>query len=223
MRRNCFSLLKKRSIRLRCRRASCETGKRLCGWLRWGCWVWRPALDQRADPVGVVAFVGEHDGSAFESVPADRPRWSRRGLTRRDQEAERAAHCVDERVDFRRESASATTHATISTPFCAGGMLVNAQRSSCRSSARLPSCAFVIASIRRSHTPGLAPAVEAVVDGRVRPVALRQVAPRRARAQHPEDAVQHPPVVYLRLQPRATSCGSSGSITTTRRPSDRSA
>jgi len=41
----------------------------------------------------------------------------------------------------------------------------------------------------------LAPAVEAIVGGRVRPVSLRQIAPRRPRAQHPEDAVENTPVV----------------------------
>ena len=46
--------------------------------------------------------------------------------------------------------------------------------------------------------PCLAPAVEAVVAGRVGPVILRQVTPRRPRAQHPENAAQHSPVVYPR-------------------------
>ena len=41
----------------------------------------------------------------------------------------------------------------------------------------------------------LAPAIEAVVGRRVRPVTLGQIAPRRARAQHPEDAVENTPVV----------------------------
>lgn len=41
----------------------------------------------------------------------------------------------------------------------------------------------------------LAPAVEAIVGGRVRPVSLRQIAPRRASAQHPEDAVENTPIV----------------------------
>jgi len=46
--------------------------------------------------------------------------------------------------------------------------------------------------------PRLRPAPEAVVACGVRPIALRQVAPRRPRAQHPEDAVQHPPVIHPR-------------------------
>ena len=40
-----------------------------------------------------------------------------------------------------------------------------------------------------------APAVEAVVNGGARAIALRQVPPERTRAQHPEDAVENPPVV----------------------------
>ena len=36
-----------------------------------------------------------------------------------------------------------------------------------------------------------APAIEAVVGGRVRPVSLRQIAPWRACAQHPKDAVEN--------------------------------
>ena len=39
------------------------------------------------------------------------------------------------------------------------------------------------------------PTVEAVVGRRVGAVALRHVAPRRAGAQHPKDAVEHTPVV----------------------------
>ena len=46
--------------------------------------------------------------------------------------------------------------------------------------------------------PGTVPAtpVVAVEAGRVRTVALRQVAPRRAGAKHEEDAVHHPPVMH---------------------------
>ena len=54
----------------------------------------------------------------------------------------------------------------------------------------------------RVHKPvpdaGFAPAVEAIVDRRVRPVALGQIAPWQARAQHKEHAVEDLPVV-LRL------------------------
>ena len=41
---------------------------------------------------------------------------------------------------------------------------------------------------------GLAPAVETIVGRRVRPISFRQIAPRGAAAQHPENAVEHTPV-----------------------------
>ncbi len=41
----------------------------------------------------------------------------------------------------------------------------------------------------------LPPSIETVVAGSARAIALRQVAPRRTGAQHPEDAVQHAPVI----------------------------
>ena len=76
-------------------------------------------LDLRTYPVGIITLVSEHDGPAFE-VLQQVGRASRVViLPRRDQEAERAAFLVDERVDFRGEPAPATTHATISTPFFA--------------------------------------------------------------------------------------------------------
>lgn len=40
-----------------------------------------------------------------------------------------------------------------------------------------------------------APAIEAVVRARVRPIALGQIAPRGARPQHPKDAVENTPIV----------------------------
>ena len=51
----------------------------------------------------------------------------------------------------------------------------------------------------RVHQPvpdaRLAPTIKAIVGGRVRPVSLGQIAPRRARAQDPEDAIEDPPIV----------------------------
>ena len=44
----------------------------------------------------------------------------------------------------------------------------------------------------------LAPADEAVVTGDIGAIAFRKIAPRRTGAQHPEDAVQNPPVVNTR-------------------------
>lgn len=44
----------------------------------------------------------------------------------------------------------------------------------------------------------LPPSHEAAVARRARTIALRQVAPRRSRAQHPENAVQHAPIIDAR-------------------------
>lgn len=49
--------------------------------------------------------------------------------------------------------------------------------------------------------PGLAPAVEAVVSGCVRPISFWKIAPTCTAAQHPEDAIEHAPVV-LAARPR---------------------
>jgi len=43
--------------------------------------------------------------------------------------------------------------------------------------------------------PRLAPAVEAIVGRRVRPIPLGQIAPGGAGPQHPEDAVEDPTIV----------------------------
>ena len=51
---------------------------------------------------------------------------------------------------------------------------------------------------------GFSPAVKAIVGRRVGTVALRQVAPRGTRSQHPEDAVHHPTII-LPSRPRAPS------------------
>ena len=42
------------------------------------------------------------------------------------------------------------------------------------------------------------PSHEAIVAGGARAVAFRQVSPRRAGSQHPEDAIQHAPVINAR-------------------------
>ena len=76
-------------------------------------------LDVRADPVRIITLVSKHDGPAFEVLQQISRACRVVVLTRCNQEAERAAFFVDERMDFRGEPASATTHATISTPFFA--------------------------------------------------------------------------------------------------------
>ena len=62
---------------------------------------------------------------------------------------------------------------------------------------------LAVMSLRdRRHQPvpdtGFAPTIETIIGGRVRPIALRQISPRRPRPQHPKDAI-HDPSVILRL------------------------
>ena len=49
----------------------------------------------------------------------------------------------------------------------------------------------------------LGPSVETVIDPRVGPVPLRQVAPWRARAQNEEDAIENSPIILARQSPRS--------------------
>src|SRR3546814_16325607 len=49
----------------------------------------------------------------------------------------------------------------------------------------------------------LPPSGEAVVTGGTWAIALRQVAPRRTGTQHPEDAVQHAPIIDARHPSRS--------------------
>src|SRR3546814_17121240 len=56
----------------------------------------------------------------------------------------------------------------------------------------------------------LPPSGEAVVTGGTWAIALRQVAPRRTGTQHPEIAVQHPPILYARTPPRLVGQQRSG-------------
>src|SRR5438477_12393056 len=59
--------------------------------------------------------------------------------------------------------------------------------------------------------PGFAPPHKAVVAGRGRTELLRQSAPRRARPQHPENSVEHPPIIHPRHSARLVR--QSGAIT----------
>ena len=73
--------------------------------------------DAGTDAVGVVALVGNDDGTLFDAFEQ---RFGMRHVVivaRRDQEMDRTALRVDAGVDFRREAAAASPHATISTFF----------------------------------------------------------------------------------------------------------
>ena len=73
--------------------------------------------DMSAHAVGIITLVGDHDGALFEPVEQSLGTQDVVDLSRRDQEAERAAFRVDAGVDLRGEAASASAHTTISTLF----------------------------------------------------------------------------------------------------------
>jgi len=75
--------------------------------------------DLRANAVGVVALIGNHDGVLFEAIKQRFGAGNVMDLARRDQELERAAFRIDPRVDLRGETSSASPHTTISTLFLA--------------------------------------------------------------------------------------------------------
>jgi hypothetical protein len=73
--------------------------------------------DTGAHAVGVVALVGNHHCAPIEAFEQGRGAGYVVIVAGRDQEADRAAFCVDARVDLRGEAASASTHTTNSTLF----------------------------------------------------------------------------------------------------------
>ena len=116
----------------------------------------------------------------------------------RQAEPDREPLRVDDDVDFGREPAPGATETVICTPpFCRRGLLMD------------PNGGAVdhldVAVVRDGdgvHQPvphaRLPPSHEAVVTGGASAIALRQVAPRCARPQYPEDAVQHAAVIDAR-------------------------
>jgi len=71
----------------------------------------------RADAVGVVALVGDDNGTVLESFEQGLGASGVMYLAWRDQEADRTAFRVDTRVDLCGDAASASSHTTISTLF----------------------------------------------------------------------------------------------------------
>ncbi len=70
-----------------------------------------------ADAIGVVAFVGDDDGALLDPFEQRLRARDIVCLSRRDQEADRAAFRVDARVDFRGAASATAPHTTISTLF----------------------------------------------------------------------------------------------------------
>ena len=73
--------------------------------------------DAGTHAVGVVALVGNDDGTLFDALEQGLGMRHVVIVARRDQEMDRTALRVDTRVDFRGEAAAASPHTTISTFF----------------------------------------------------------------------------------------------------------
>lgn len=155
-------------------------------------------LDQFADAIGIVSLVREHDGARGEVVEQRVGDLPVVRLPCGQAEPEREALRVDNDVDFGREPASAATETMIWTLlFCRRSLLVRPDRGTVdHLDVAVVRCADgVHQSVPYARLP---PSIEAVLAGGARAVTLRRVAPWRTRPQHPEDAVQHAPVVDAR-------------------------
>jgi len=73
--------------------------------------------DAGANAIGVIALVGDNDGTPVEAIKQGLGVDDIVVVAGRDQEAERTAFRVDAGVDLRGEPASASPHTTISTLF----------------------------------------------------------------------------------------------------------
>ena len=73
--------------------------------------------DMRANPIRVVAFVGNDDGALLKAVEQLWSAGDVMDLTGRDQQADREAFRINPRVDFGGEASSASAHTTIPTLF----------------------------------------------------------------------------------------------------------
>jgi hypothetical protein len=90
--------------------------------------IWNDALspDVCANPLSIIALVGNHDGAPFETNEQCLGANDVMDLAQKDQEADRAALRLDPSVDFRREASLVSVDTTISTLFDARGVLMNA-------------------------------------------------------------------------------------------------
>ncbi len=81
--------------------------------------MWTLVLDQRADAVGVVSLVGQHDGARAEIVEQPVGDVPVMRLTCGQAEPGREALRIDGDVDFGREPAAGSIETVIYTPFFA--------------------------------------------------------------------------------------------------------
>jgi hypothetical protein len=111
--------------------------------------------DQRADTIAVIGLVTQDDRAGTEMIEQLIGYWSIMGLPATQAEPDREPLRVDDDVDLGREPTAGTTETRISTPlfpvaacWCARTEVLSIIWTS-------PSCAAVMASISRSHTPAL--------------------------------------------------------------------
>jgi len=74
-------------------------------------------LDAAAEPIGVVGFVGQEDRPLAQTAKQLGGGGTVGGLTGREDQFQRQAVRIGERVDLGGQSSSATAHTTISTAF----------------------------------------------------------------------------------------------------------
>lgn len=154
--------------------------------------------DGRPDAIGIIGLVRQHDCSGADVIEHVVGNLAVVTLSSGQAQPDREALPIDDRMDFGCEPASGTTEAMISIAlFCRRSLLVRSD-----GSAVDHLDVAIMCSGDGVHHPiphaCFAPSYKAVVAGRARAIAFRQVAPRRTGTQHPEDAVQHAPVVHAR-------------------------
>ena len=76
-------------------------------------------FDQIADAVGVISFVGEHDGARIETVKQAERGGTVMGLAGGQAEPDREALGIDDGVDLGREATPGATETMISIPLFA--------------------------------------------------------------------------------------------------------
>jgi hypothetical protein len=110
-------------------------------------------FDQVANSIGIISLVGKNDGARIKAIEQAERGGSVMGLPRCQAEPDRESLRIDDDVDFCREPASAATETVISTPFFAVAACWCARIEVLSIICISPSCAALMASINRSHTP----------------------------------------------------------------------
>jgi hypothetical protein len=110
-------------------------------------------LDQFADAVGVVGLVGQHEGAWTKTVEQRVGDLPVMRLPRRSGRAELGAPRIDDDMDLGREPVARSPETVICTPLFAVADCWWARTEVLSIIWMSPSCAAVMASISRSHTP----------------------------------------------------------------------